>query len=377
LAAQQEAKKQEDFEAFLEHQRKASPPVANNLGSLRETGSTAKMQPRRLGSSRMNNRDSSDGNLSNNASRVQNESGQQQQNSYGNSTLDVHGSSEVNFLKNNTGWEQSGLSQQQRNSHSISVSLGLSQPESSQGLPNKFLNSFKTVLEIMLTTKCRVVHSLSRDLALTLLIPVMKSKLTDNEKSNAMQRESTWWIDALTIDCLPAFCKILNYVSDKPLAVIASVGPALATYDISGTMEFSLFLAAALNSADDSSAFSSYVVQVAARCLMVHRNPMPLVGLIQNVGKEDGSPGICKSQSGQFLVKYTRCLVEFDLKNSSLRFELLGKLLRSCFSSDDEWVLAYRCLGQNSSSAIKDVIGKYESQSFERSLALIRLLIHC
>jgi hypothetical protein len=222
-----------------------------------------------------------------------------------------------------------------------------------------------------------VVHSLSRDLALTLLIPVMKSKLTDNEKSNAMQRESTWWIDALTIDCLPAFCKILNYVSDKPLAVIASVGPALATYDISGTMEFSLFLAAALNSADDSSAFSSYVVQVAARCLMVHRNPMPLVGLIQNVGKEDGSPGICKSQSGQFLVKYTRCLVEFHLKNSSLRFELLGKLLRSCFSSDDEWVLAYRCLGQNSSSAIKDVIGKYESQSFERSLALIRLLIHC
>jgi hypothetical protein len=116
---------------------------------------------------------------------------------------------------------------------------------------------------------------------------------------------------------------------------------------------------------------------VATRCLMVHRNPMPLVALIQNVGKRDGSPGVCKSQSGQFLVEYTRCLVDFGLENSSLRFELLGKLLRSCFSSDDEWVLAYSCLGQNSSSAIKDVIGKYEAQSFERSLALIRFLIHC
>jgi hypothetical protein len=76
----------------------------------------------------------------------------------------------------------------------------------------------------------------------------------------------------------------------QPPDMIASVGPALATYDFSGTMESSLFLMAALNSAEDSSAFSSYVVQVAARCLMVHRNPMPLAGLIQNVAKRDGSP---------------------------------------------------------------------------------------
>jgi hypothetical protein len=95
-----------------------------------------------------------------------------------------------------------------------SISLVSSQPESSQGLSNKFLNSCRMVLEIMLTTKCQVVHSLSRDLALSLLIPVMESKFTDNEKSYTMQHESTWWIDALTINCLvPAFCKILNYVS--------------------------------------------------------------------------------------------------------------------------------------------------------------------
>jgi hypothetical protein len=97
----------------------------------------------------MNNRDSSDGNLSNNASRVKNESGQQQQNSYGDSTLDVHVSSEVNFLKNNTGWEQDP---------SLFSYLGLQGEENRRKLAELFLRptTWKDYCEQVSPTRCLV-----------------------------------------------------------------------------------------------------------------------------------------------------------------------------------------------------------------------------
>jgi hypothetical protein len=70
-------------------------------------------------------------------------------------------------------------------------------------------------------------------------------------------------------------------------------------------------------------------------------------------------------------------LVDFDHKSGSKRFELLGKMLRSCFSPENNWLAVYNWLRQSPSAAAENVDNWFEiPQTFEKSLAFTKFLIH-
>jgi hypothetical protein len=179
------------------------------------------------------------------------------------------------------------------------------------------------------------------------------------------------------MECLPAFCKVLNDVAHNALNIIASVGRAWTEFEVSRATSFSPLLMASLSVVDGSPAFSSLVVQVTSRCLLFQRNPMPLAFLIQYVCKQEDRLIAMKSKAGVPLFEYAKALVDFDHASGSKRLELLGKMLRSCFSPGNKWLAAYSWLRQSPSAAAENVDDWFEiPQTFEKSLAFTKFLIH-
>lgn len=239
------------------------------------------------------------------------------------------------------------------------------------------MNSCKTVLEIMLTTRCQIVHTESRSLALSLLVPIMVSESSDPENSRSIEFESSCWIDGLTIECLPTFCKVLHDVSNNALNIIASVGRAWTKFKMSEAPDFSPLLMASLLVVDGSAEFSSFVAQVTARCLLFLRNPMPLAALIQYVSTKGDRINTTKTKAGIPLVDYSNVLLAFDGESGSKRFEQLGEMLRSCFAPGNQFLIAHSWLKKSKVKKTGKIGSWFEPpENFEKSLAFSKFLIH-
>jgi hypothetical protein len=229
----------------------------------------------------------------------------------------------------------------------------------------------------MLVTKCRIVHEMSREIALSLLIPVMQSRSSGDDSLECIEHESSCWINALTLECLPAFCKLLLEVSAKALTILASVGPAWGNRGISRRTDFSILLMASLSARDESNAFSFFVLQVTARCLLFQRNPIPLAELIRYVGKKDDSSRVMNSKAAAPLVKYASALLDFENDSGSGRLALLGEMLSSYFSGSDRLATVNKLLFESPSLSAEDLIDQFEvPQTIEKSLELAKFLIH-
>jgi len=228
----------------------------------------------------------------------------------------------------------------------------------------------------MLTTKSKVVHDRCRQIVSRLLLQILQSRWVDTGSISSIEHECECWIDALTLDSLPEFCKLLHGVSENisALGIIAGIGDAWTQCHDLGPFEFSLLLVASLNSPNPSQPFSLLVGQVCTKSLLFHRNPLVLATLIYSLTQSSEVINVVKSDINTNLVKYANSLRSFAPESQAMQIKLLGKIVKSYVSAEDIFVIAFKYFTEEASMDVDNLMHKLPSN--ECLLSFVRFLIH-
>ena len=240
---------------------------------------------------------------------------------------------------------------------------------------NLFLNSHKVILEIMLKSKCHIVHSMSRQIALDLMAPLLQSRCVELEDFEYMEFEAACWVDGLTISSLPLFCTLLHDVSQKGISAIAGVSAVWAENKISQAMRLSPLIAS-LSSVESSRGFSSLIIQVCTRCLVFQRNPIPLAALVCHVGENESLSCAMRSDAAIPLLSYARSLLNFHPEDGPARLELLERLLESSLSSKNTLLTVFKLLNDSPQSENLLIEAFQCPATLEELQVLSKFLIH-
>lgn len=226
----------------------------------------------------------------------------------------------------------------------------------------------------MLTTKSEVVHGRCRQIVSRLLLQILQSRWADNDSVSSIEHECECWIDGLTLDSLPDFCKLLHGVSDNALGIIAGSGDAWTHCRDLGPIEFSLLLVASLNSPNLSQPFSLLVGQVCTKSLLFHRSPLMLATLIHFLTENSEVVNVVKSETNTNLVNYASSLRTFAPESQAMQIKLLGKILKSYLSAEDIFVIAFNYFTEDVSMDVDNLMQSLQSK--DRLLSFVRFLIH-
>jgi hypothetical protein len=207
-----------------------------------------------------------------------------------------------------------------------------------------------------------------RSLAQNLLSATLQSTV-DSDKVMFVKHEVSCWLAALSTDYVEGFCKIVQEVSNNLLRLLANLEAKAVEYLFAAKAEFSVLLVSALNSGDES--IAPYVSQVAARCLLRQRNPIPLATLIVSFS-ESGSFSGCRQ--GGALVEYSKCLLNFEADDVPDRWQKLEHMLEACFTRRLCWGLSCELTTGDLSSGTTEAIRS--PANFEDALSFARFLIH-
>jgi hypothetical protein len=240
-----------------------------------------------------------------------------------------------------------------------------------QGTSSNHINSLRSVLEVMLQTKDKVVHAKCREIAIILLLPVVESRSTSEESTAYFQLEVSWWLDTVTLPSLSGFCSLVSRCADDSLAILGRTGKALNESIKASRLHWSIIMIGALSEIDTDLASSQMTIQVATRSLLFQRNPIPFAYFITSLSKSTESPGVLTMHSGSALREYAISLVEFKETSSTKRLELLTSLLQSAFSPQHEFC---RVLG--SFLAQRQLDDTLYPRSFQIGMELSRFSIH-
>jgi hypothetical protein len=223
----------------------------------------------------------------------------------------------------------------------------------------------------MLRTKDKVVHMKCREIAIILLLPVVESRSTSEESIAYFQLEVSWWLDAVTLPSLSAFCSLISLCADDSLAVLGRTGTALNTNAETLQLQWSIIMIGALSEIDGDVASYQMTIQVATRSLLFQRNPIPFARFIASLSKSPESAGVLTTQSSSPLVQYARSLVEYNETPSKKRLDQLTSLLECAFSPRHEFC---KVLGSFlSERRLDDTL--YHT-SFQTAMELARFSIH-
>lgn len=226
----------------------------------------------------------------------------------------------------------------------------------------------------MLQTRSKEVHHKCKQIVETLLIRLFKSRWVGSDSFASVENECQCWMDGLTMESLPSFCKRLQNVSENSLGLIADIGKAWEQCHHFGTIEFSLLLVDSLNSTDESPSFSRLVAQVCMKSLLFHRNPLTLATLIQFLCEKISGASLIKTNVNRHLVNYAKSL---QLSPTEDRVNMLGTTLKAYFSAQDIFVITYNWCTDESRLDADDMINTLQlSREKGRFLSFVRFLNH-
>jgi hypothetical protein len=223
----------------------------------------------------------------------------------------------------------------------------------------------------MLKTRVEHIHARARRIALRILSPVFQNRSNDTESNRSLDYEATCWVDALSMECLEGFCKLLNEASLLSLSSVASVGLAWTKAGLPGSVAcipFSAVLTTALSQVPGhSSGLALQTFQVATKCLLYQRNPLPLAALIVYLREKAEQSDMAKSDSGEELWKYAQSLLKMELVAEEQQ-QLLAMVVSGFLSRTS---LLYRTVEFATGEHIFEV-----SPSHGEAIVASRLLIH-
>ncbi len=227
-------------------------------------------------------------------------------------------------------------------------------------------SSLFEILEIMLRTKDQATYMQCREIAQIILLPIVISRCTNEESLEYVKLELSWWLDAVTLPSLAAFCNIISLCGDDSLAVLGRSGKVLATSVETSQLNWSIVMIAALSESHVDIAFRDIVVQVATRVLLFQRNPIPFSNFIKLLEDSD----VLISLPGRLLVQYTEAIINFEAGMSKERLNRLGKLVKAVFSCQSTFCTVLKSL---SSEAI--LVDSFYKSS-QAALEIARFSIH-
>jgi hypothetical protein len=184
-----------------------------------------------------------------------------------------------------------------------------------------------------MTTPCACVLALARDIALYMFRQVVSSRVEDRESQQCLEYEASCWIDGMTKETLPEFCKVIQEASQLSFRSVVSFAEAWTASALPGTMP-ALSVSANLihvmkRLSRTSEAFLLLTCQVAAKCLLYHFNPLPLATIV--VHSRNEGPSIDHAFYDA-LWAYAHSLVEFNKYTATERNGLVSSMLSSCLS---------------------------------------------
>jgi hypothetical protein len=184
-----------------------------------------------------------------------------------------------------------------------------------------------------MTTTSDCVLALAREIALFMFRRVVASRVEDTESQQCLEYEASCWIDGMTMETLPEFCKVIQEASQLSFRSVvafaeawtASALPgAMPTLSVSGNL---IHVMQRLSKA--SEAFLLLTCQVAAKCLLYHFNPLPLATIVVHSRKEGT---LIDHAFYNALWAYAHSLVEFNKYTATERNGLVNSMLSSCLS---------------------------------------------
>jgi hypothetical protein len=202
-----------------------------------------------------------------------------------------------------------------------------------QETPSVLANSSRAVLEIAMTTTSTCVLALAREIALFMFRRVVSSRVEDTESQQCLEYEASCWIDGMTKETLPEFCKVIQEASQLSFRSVVAFAEAWTASALPGTMP-ALSVSGNLihvmqRLSKASEAFLLLTCQVAAKCLLYHFNPLPLATIIVHSRKEGTSIDHAFYDA---LWAYAHSLVEFNKYTATERNGLVNSMLSSCLS---------------------------------------------
>lgn len=183
----------------------------------------------------------------------------------------------------------------------------------------------------MLRTTDERVYELSRSVTLHLVTPLIRSRHSDPENLAYIEIEIGWWLDSLSLGSADAFCQALDYLNEKSLVALGSVGSAIMNAGNAACLHLSTLAMVSLSvSNTENSEFDKMVLQVITRCLFIQRNPQTVARFIKSVSESEA--GVLKTIEGKVLASYADALVNFTKYTATIRGKLLNDLVNSCFT---------------------------------------------
>lgn len=227
----------------------------------------------------------------------------------------------------------------------------------------------------MLATRFECIHEIARRIIRDILTQVLKSRMDDPERVHCIDHEISCWIDGLTLESLPAFCKLLVDASTQALNSSLIAGRAweesglpkpFPCFPISPLLTTSL-----TNAAGYSKALLLLTMQVAVSGLLFHKNPIPLAAVLKHCNFEPNDTE--SSDNRNVIVGYACSLI---INGPNLQQEL-GEMI-AAFSSHQS--ILFRIVKAARSNA-KDPMDDWDSWfppllPFEQVMVAARLLLH-
>ena len=206
----------------------------------------------------------------------------------------------------------------------------------SQGLlSSSSISSCRVTLEIMITTKLEIVRRQAQEVAMRMLSAILHDTTRGREASECLNYEVGCWLDGLTMKTVAEFSTLISDASSNSLNKAVCLGQAWAHSKLPKpmpTIAVSSVLTTALSShSEHSISFSMLALQTASRCLLFHKNPLPLASLILYCHEFNRSP-ILLVADADVLVKYTGSLVNFGQTSAEDRVSLFYKMVQAYFS---------------------------------------------
>ena len=236
------------------------------------------------------------------------------------------------------------------------------------------MNSLSTTLEIMLTTRIRGIHEVSRRIAYNLIIQgIVPRKLRGSEIALCIEFEIDCWMDGLTLDALPPFCTMLSDATKNGINTIAILGDAWTEYAIPPAMRFSPLVAALSSTRESTADFSSLTTQVATRCLLFQRNPIPMAAICSS--SLEGNSSTTQRKNRERLVSYAKFLLAHK-QDHVKALDLLCNLLGSSLAPGNPLSVALTFLCGTDPSIESRRANLLTALTFDKSFYLARFLIH-
>jgi len=203
-----------------------------------------------------------------------------------------------------------------------------------------------------------------------IILSTTGSRATQGSNLEYGRIEVEWWLDGLSLASLSDFCNVLTSCAENSLEVLGRAGKALASCTDQSQMNWSIILTACLAQTDGTGEFFYLVAQVASRCLLFQRNPLPFAGFLLSMKGRLHTSGVFGTAAGRLVLDYATMLYGYSRTLPDARLENLASLVNQVFTSRHHFCrLIPISLG-------RDPVEKLLCRSYQEAVELSRFCIH-